>query len=329
MIIDDIKLRAKKHKKRIILPESMDARVIQAAIQANQENLAKIILIGEEDKILSTYPEYNFLNIDIINPKTFKDIDIIVNTLYDIRKEKGLKIEEAKKLVLNDYMYFACMLVYLDYADGIVSGACHTTSNTLRPALQIIKAKDDVDCVSSFFLMVVPNCEYGDKGVFVFSDAGLVPNPTSKELANIAYLSSKSFELLTNHQSKVAFLSYSTYSSARHELIDKVKGAVRIAHKYYKDMKCDGELQVDAAIDKRVAKMKCPDSKIAGYANTLIFPNLDAGNIGYKLVEKLAKSKSYGPITQGMKKPVNDLSRGCSIEDIIGVIAITSIQCEN
>ena len=226
-------------------------------------------------------------------------------------------------------MYYACMLVYVGYADGIVSGACHSSANTLRPALQIIKTKENTKLVSSFFLMEVPNSSYGDDGVFVFSDAGLIQNPNSEELACIANQASKSFELLTNHKSKVAFLSHSTYASATHEDVKKVRDAVIIAKNNYKDMICDGELQLDAAIDREVAQIKCPNSNVAGQANTLIFPDLDAGNIGYKLVQRLARASAYGPLTQGINKPVNDLSRGCSVEDIVGVIAITSIQVEN
>lgn len=324
-IIEDIKLRVKSNIKRIILPESMDERVIEAARKARDEGIAKIILIGDEKKL----SEYDLKGIEIINPVSFSLTDDLVNKFYELRKNKGITLEDARCLLMSDYMYYACMLVYMNYADGIVSGACHSSANTLRPALQIIKTKEDVDLVSSFFLMDVPNSSYGDNGVFVFSDAGLVQNPNPQELASIAYEASKSFELLTNHQAKVVFLSHSTYGSSSHDDVKKVVDAYNLAKIKYPNMVCDGELQLDAAIDSEVAKIKCPNSKVAGYANTLIFPDLDAGNIGYKLVQRLAKASAYGPLTQGIKKPVNDLSRGCSVDDIVGVIAITSIQANN
>lgn len=324
-LINDIKLRAKNNIKKIVLPESMDERVIEAAIKVTKERIAKIILIGDESNLIN----YDLSDIEVINPHSFYLREDLINKLYELRKDKGLSLDEARDLLMNDYMYFACMLVYIGYADGIVSGASHSSANTLRPALQIIKTKKDAELVSSFFLMDVPNSLYGDNGVFVFSDAGLVQNPTSKELANIAYSASKSFELLTNHQAKVAFLSYSTYGSAKHKDVEKVVEAVLLAKSKYPNMVADGELQLDAAIDREVAKIKCPDSLVAGYANTLIFPNLDAGNIGYKLVQRLANAQAYGPLTQGIKKAVNDLSRGCSVDDIIGVIAITCVQAEN
>lgn len=324
-LIDDIKLRAKRNIKKIVLPESMDERIIEAAIKATKEGIAKVILIGDERKLTN----YDLTGIEVINPEFFALKDDLINKFYELRKEKGVTLEDAKKIIMNDYMYFACMLVHIGYADGIVSGACHSSANTLRPALQIIKTKKDAELVSSFFLMDVPDTSYGDKGVFVFADAGLVQNPSAQELASIAYVSSKSFELLTNHQAKVAFLSHSTYGSANHKDVEKVVEAVNLAKSKYPDMLSDGELQLDAAIVPEIAKMKCPDSLVAGEANTLIFPDLDAGNIGYKLVQRLAKAEAYGPLTQGIKKPINDLSRGCSVEDIVGVIAITSLQVEN
>lgn len=325
-IIDDIKKRAKNNIKKIILPESMDERVIEAAIKATREGIAKIILIGKEEELRNAY---NLEGIKIIDPISSELTSYLVYKLYELRKDKGMTLEEAKELLTRDYMYYACMLVYMNYADGIVSGAHHSSASTYKPALQIIKAKSDVELVSSFFLMEVPDTLYGDNGVFVFSDAGLVQNPNPEELASIAYSATKSFELLTNHQAKVAFLSHSTYGSAKHADVDKVVEGVKIFQKKYPDIISDGEMQLDAAIDEGVAKIKCPTSLVAGHANTLIFPDLDAGNIGYKLVERLAKAKAYGPLTQGINKPVNDLSRGCSVDDIVGVIAITSVQADN
>lgn len=323
-IIKDIKLCAKENIKRIVLPESMDERVVLAAIKARDEGIAKIILIADEIKF-----DYDLKNIQVISPATSSLTDELVNSFYELRKDKVVTLEKAREILLSDYMYYACMLVYLDYADGVVSGACHSSSDTLRPALQIIKTKEDVNLVSSFFLMDIPDSTYGDEGVLVFSDAGLVQNPNSNELSMIAYSASKSFESLVGSEAKVAFLSHSTYGSAQHNDVDKVKKAVTLAKLKYPDMVCDGELQLDAAIDMSVAKMKCPDSKVAGHANTLIFPDLDAGNIGYKLVERFAHAKAYGPLTQGINKPVNDLSRGCDVDTIVGVIAITSVQANN
>ena len=220
------------------------------------------------------------------------------------------------------------MLVHNDLADGVVSGACHSTANTLRPALQIIKTEPNCELVSAFFLMIVPNCEYGYNGTFIFSDAGLEQNPTPDRLAAIAASSAKSFKLLTGAEPITAMLSHSTKGSAKHADVDKVVEAVKIANEKYPEYLIDGELQLDAAIVPEVAEMKAPDSEVKGRANVLIFPDLDAGNIGYKLVQRLAKAESYGPITQGIKKPVNDLSRGCSVDDIVGVVAITSVQAQ-
>ena len=327
--IDTIIERAKKNKRRIILPESMDQRVLEAADYLVRNEICDVILIGSKESILKTYPMKEIEKIQVIDPEESSYTEGFINDLYELRKEKGLSYEDAFKFIHEDYMYFSCMMIYHHLADGIVSGACHSTSNTLRPALQIIKTKKDVPLVSSFFLMVVPDCSYGENGVFVFSDCGLEQNPTSEKLSSIAYSSAKSFELLVEKNAKVAFLSHSTMGSAKHEDVDKVVEAVRITKKQYPDLCVDGELQLDAAIDKEVAKMKAPNSPVAGCANVLIFPDLDAGNIGYKLVQRLAKADAYGPICQGMKAPINDLSRGCSVSDIVGVVAITALQAEN
>lgn len=325
-IIDKIKEKAKQNKKRIVLPESMDKRVLSAAVKAKEEDIAEIILIGKREEIISEYPV--LASIQIIDPSNSELIERYINNLYEMRKEKGLTIEEARNLLLNDYMYFACMLVIDNKADGIVSGACHSTSNTLRPALQIIKTKENEKMVSAFFLMEVPNCEYGLNGTFIFADSGLNQNPTSSELAYISIQSANSFKKLTESEPYVALLSHSTKGSAKHEDVDKVVNALNIIKELNTEYQIDGELQLDAAIIKEIAETKAPNSPVAGKANVLIFPDLDSGNIGYKLVERLAKANAYGPLTQGMKYPVNDLSRGCSVDDIVGVIAITSIQVE-
>lgn len=326
--IETIKERARNNIKKIILPETMDIRVLKAAQACTEEKIAEIILIGKEEEINSLAKEENIdlTGISIINPFTSDLTSNLINDFYELRKNKGMTLEQAKKSLLDDYMYYACMLVKNDYADGIVSGACHSTANTLRPALQIIKTKEDSKLVSAFFLMVVPNCEYGYNGTFVFGDSGLEQNPDPERLAAIAASSSASFELLTKQKAVTALLSHSTMGSASHADVEKVVEAVKIAKVEYPEYNIDGELQLDAAIVPSVAASKAPNSPVAGHANVLIFPDLDAGNIGYKLVQRLAKAEAYGPITQGIKKPVNDLSRGCSTEDIVGVVAITSVQ---
>ena len=278
--ISNIKNRAKENKRKIVLPESMDERVMEAAKIASREELADIIVIGNPVIDISEY------NIEVINPETSDLTEKLENELYILRKEKGMTLEKAHELMLTDYMYYACMLVKMGYADGVVSGACHSTANTLRPALQIIKTKPGVNLVSSFFLMNVPNCEYGENGVFLFSDCGLEQNPNSDKLADIAGSSAKSFELLAQSEPRVAMLSHSTKGSASHNDVDKVVEATRIAKEKYSEYKIDGELQLDAAIIPEVAQSKAPDSEVAGKANVLIFPDLDAGNIGYKLVQR-------------------------------------------
>ena len=325
-LINDLKKRAISSRKTIVLPESMDIRVLSAAEIAAKEKIANVVLIGKREDILKIKSNFCFDNITLIDPIEYENSDILINSLYELRKGKGMTFDQAKDLVLNDYMYFACMLVKMGTADGIVSGACHSSSNTLRPALQIIKQKKDFPLVSSFFIMVVPNCTYGENGIFIFSDCGLVQNPDSDALAAIASSSAESFEYLVGKQAKVAMLSHSTFGSAEHEHVDKVRTAVKIAQKKYSKYLIDGEFQLDAAIVPSVAKDKAPNSIISGKANVLIFPDLDAGNIGYKLVQRLANAEAYGPITQGIASPVNDLSRGCNIEDIVGVIAITAVQ---
>ena len=325
--IKNIIERAKSDKKTIVLPETMDRRVLEAADKILKEGIAELILIGDK----STFDDkgLDLSKARIINPNEDKELtEEVINKLFELRKEKGLTIEEAKELVVNDYMYYACMLVKMGMADGVVSGACHSSANTLRPALQIIKTRKDCTLVSAFFLMIVPDCEYGADGTFIFADSGLVQDPDATKLAAIAKDSADSFEKLVQKDAYVAMISHSTKGSASHVLVDKVIKATKIAKKKYKDLRIDGELQVDAAIDKDIAKSKAPESDIAGKANVLIFPNLDSGNSGYKLVQRLAKAEAYGPITQGIAAPINDLSRGCSSDDIVGVVAITAVQAQ-
>lgn len=327
--IDTIKERAKKDKKRIVLPESMDKRTMEAADKALKEKIADIIIIGTPEEIEENSKGFDISDATIIDPNTSELTEELINGLVEIRKNKGLTYEDAKNLLLTDYMYYACMLVKTGRADGVVSGACHSTANTLRPSLQIIKTKPGVMLVSAFFLIVVPECEYGSDGTFVFADSGLEQNPTPERLAAIAASSAESFKLLVEKEPLVAMLSHSTMGSAKHADVDKVVEAVKIAKENYSQYKIDGELQLDAAIVPSVAKSKAPNSEVAGHANVLVFPDLDAGNIGYKLVQRLAKAEAYGPITQGIASPINDLSRGCSADDIVGVIAITAVQAQN
>ena len=326
--IDTIKERAKQVKKTIVLPESMDARVMEAAHKVLKEGIADIIIIGTDEEIAKSSVGFDISRATIINPYTSDMTEGLINDLVELRKNKGMTYEEAKKLLLEDYMYYACMLVKTGRADGVVSGACHSTANTLRPSLQIIKTKPDAMLVSAFFLMIVPNCEYGYNGTFIFADSGLEQNPDPEKLAAIAASSAESFKFLVQAEPKVAMLSHSTMGSAKHADVDKVVEAVRIAKEKYGQYSIDGEMQLDAAIVPSVAQSKAPNSDVAGHANVLVFPDLDAGNIGYKLVQRLAKAEAYGPITQGMAAPVNDLSRGCSADDIVGVVAITAVQAQ-
>lgn len=327
--IDQIIARAKSDKKTIVIPESMDKRVLKAVEATLTQGIADIIVIGNIDEMKKIDNSIDYSSWNIIDPDKSDLTEGFINQLYELRKEKGMTLEEANKLIHEDYMYFACMLVKNKMGDGVVSGACHSTSNTLRPALQIIKTAPNTSLVSSFFLMVVPDCDYGENGTFVFADCGLVQNPDSESLACIAKSSADSFNLLVGREANVALLSHSTKGSAKHEMVDKVTNALKICREKYPTYKIDGELQLDAAIVPEVAKMKAPGSKVAGRANVLIFPELDAGNIGYKLVQRLAKALAYGPITQGIAAPINDLSRGCSSEDIVGVLAITAVQAQN
>ena len=327
--IETMKEKARQDIKKIVLPEASDLRTIKAAATALNEGYAEIVLLGDENKINNLANE-NGLDISkaiILNPLTSDKAVEYANKLYELRKEKGMTLEQAENLV-KDEVYFGMMMVKMGEADGLISGAIHSTSDTLRPALQILKTAPGTKLVSAFFVMVVPNSEFGEDGVFVFGDCGLNQNPTDEELAEIAHSSSRSFENLVGKESKVAMLSYSTKGSAHSELVDKVVSATNIVKERYPEMHVDGELQLDAAIVPSVGSSKAPDSEIAGHANTLIFPDLNAGNIGYKLVQRLAKAEAYGPLCQGIAKPVNDLSRGCSAEDIAGVIAITAVQAQ-
>lgn len=332
--IERIKMQARKEIKTIILPETEDIRVLKGAEIVLSEKTANIILLGNEDEIKKLAMDNN-IKIDrckIINPLLESDkLNYYAEELYNLRKNKGMTKEEAINILKTNSRYFATMMVKLGDADGYVSGASHPTSDTLKPVLQIIKGKEGVKTVSAFFIMCLPTNEFGENGVFIYADSGMNENPNEEQLADIAITSSKSFKELVNPDGipKVAMLSYSTKGSAHSELTEKVVKATQIAHSKDPDLLLDGELQLDAAIIPEVAKMKAPDSPIKGEANILVFPDLNAGNIGYKLTQRLAHAKAYGPLCQGLAKPVNDLSRGCSAEDIAGVVAITCIQAQN
>ena len=327
--IETIKERAKKDIKTIVLPETEDVRVLQATEKILREGFAKVVLIGNPEEV-SDFAAENGITIEgatIVEPSTSEKYKEYVQTFYELRKAKGMTMEQAKEMLLNK-VYFGMMMVKCGDADGLVSGAAHSTADTLRPALQILKTAEGTRLVSAFFLMVVPDCEYGEKGTFIFSDAGLNANPNSEELSEIAISSAKSFEQLVQKEPKVAMLSYSTYGSASSELVDKVVEATKLVKEKAPELQVDGELQLDAAIVKEIGEKKAPGSTVAGQANTLIFPDLNAGNIGYKLTQRLAKAEAYGPLCQGIAKPVNDLSRGCSSDDIVGVVAITAVQAQ-
>ena len=330
--IEEVKKRAKQNIKTILLPEAEDVRILQGTEKVLKEGYAKITLIGNEEKIRKIAEE-NKINIKqsrIIDPTLSSKKEEYKNRLYELRKEKGMTLEAAEGL-LKDPVYFGMMMLKdeTEEADGLVSGAAHSTADTLRPALQIIKTEPNTKLVSTFFIMCVPDKTYGENGIFLFGDCGLNQNPTSEELSEIAISTGESFKKFIGKDPKIAMLSYSSKGSAKSELTEKVTMATEIAKQKRPDLLIDGELQLDSAIVPEVAKSKVKESEVAGEANVLIFPDLNSGNIGYKLVQRLAKAEAYGPICQGLNKPVNDLSRGCNSDDIAGVIAITAVQAQN
>ena len=327
--IDQIKQRAKNEIKTIVLPEATDVRILEAAQIVKNEGYAKVILVGQEEQVRQIAKEkgIDIGNTQIIDPEKSDKINEYANTLYELRKNKGMSEEQAKQLVL-DPVYYGMIMVKLGEADGLVSGAAHSTSDTLRPALQILRTAPGTKLVSAFFIMVVPNCEHGANGTFVFGDCGLNEEPNAEALSEIAISSSKSFEQLVGEEAKVAMLSYSTYGSAHSASTEKVIEATKLVKEKVPNLLVDGEMQLDAAIIPEVAESKAKGSPVGGKANVLVFPDLGAGNIGYKLVQRLAKAEAYGPLCQGIAKPVNDLSRGCSAKDVAGVVAITAVQAQ-
>jgi phosphate acetyltransferase len=327
-LLDDLMKSAKSNPQRIVLPEGNEPRTLQAADMILGEKAAKLILIGNEEEIMKMAEEKNYRHIreaQIINPETYFKTNQYADLLYNIRKEKGMTPEEATRLV-KDPLYFGCLMIKSSDADGELAGALNTTGNTLRPAFQIIKTKPGVKIVSGAILMFTPAKQYGTDGLFVFADCAVNPNPTAEELAHIAVSTADTAREIARIEPRVAMLSFSTKGSAKHELADKVIEATRIAKELRPDLQIDGELQADAALVPSVGQSKSPGSSVAGKANVLVFPDLQAGNIAYKLVERLSGAQAIGPILQGIAAPVNDLSRGCSAEDIVRMITITANQ---
>jgi phosphate acetyltransferase len=326
-LMDEIKAKAKADKKRIVLPEGSEERTIKAAELIAKQGLAEVILIGNEAEIKEKSKGLDYTGVRIIDPEKSGKVDEYAGVFYELRKSKGVTMEAAQKAV-KDPIYFAVMMIKQGEADGMVSGAIHTTGDTIRPALQILKTAPGVPIVSSCFIMELANEEYGEKGIMIFGDCAVNINPSADELAVIAISSAQTGKALAGIEPRVAMLSFSTKGSAKHEYVDKVAAATQKVKELAPDLMVDGELQADAALVASVGLLKSPGSPVAGKANTLIFPDLQSGNIGYKLVQRLAGAEAIGPILQGLAKPVNDLSRGCSVEDIVSVAAITAVQAQ-
>jgi len=327
-LLNQIKNNAKKNQQRIVLPESHEERTLKAADIAIEENLAKIILIGNKEKILADAERISLENLSkatIIDPKKNPKSDQYADLMVELRKSKGLVREEALKL-LKDPLYLATVMIKSGDADGEVAGADNATGDVLRPAFQFVKTKPGITVVSGAFIMFLKDKEFGENGIMVFADCAVHPNPTAQELAEIAVATAHTTRSIGGFEPRIAMLSFSTKGSAQHEMVDKVRIATELVQQMEPSLKIDGELQADAAIVESIGLKKAPGSKIAGHANVLIFPTLEAGNIAYKLVERLAHAEAIGPILQGMAAPINDLSRGCSVSDIVNLIAITSNQ---
>jgi phosphate acetyltransferase len=326
-VMDTIYAKARQARKRIVLPEADDVRTVAAAQKIVKQGLAEVVLIGSEEKIIAACEGAgaDVSGCRVVDPATSPLLREYAAKFYELRKHKGINEEQALATV-SDPLYFGCMMVRAGEADGQVSGATHSTADTVRPALQILKTAPDCKLVSSFFVMIVPDCDYGEDGVLIYADCGLVINPNAEELAEIAIQSAMTMKNLLGFEPRVAMLCFSTKGSASDPIADKVIEATKIAQQRRPDLLIDGELQADAALVDWIGQKKAPGSSVAGRANVLIFPDLNAGNICYKLTERLAKAEAYGPVLQGLSKPVNDLSRGCDVEDIVNVAAITAVQ---
>ena len=327
-LIEDIIARAKVNKQRIVLPESTEERTLKAANLLIRDGVADIILIGDESEIKKKAKSLGLLNIDnaiFVNPDNNNKKEEYIDLLVELRKHKGMTPDKAEQLV-KDPLYLACLMIKNGDADGEVAGAENTTGNVLRPALQIVKTSPGIKVVSGAFLMFTPATDYGEEGVLLFADCAVMPNPNANELAQIAISSALTWKALMGKEPRVGMLSYSTKGSAEHEMVDKVVEATRIAKEMSPDLMIDGELQADAAIVSSIASSKAPNSVVGGKANVLVFPTLESGNISYKLVQRLGNAEAVGPILQGMAAPINDLSRGCSVEDIYRLVAVTANQ---
>ncbi len=327
-LMDEIKRKARSSVKRVVLPEGTEERTIKAAETISKEGIAKVILLGNEEEIRAKAAGLDYSAVDIVDLHKTGKLDDYAAEFYEMRKHKGISMEQAKT-TMADPMFYACMMVKKGEADGMVAGAINSTANTLRPALQIIKTLPGISVVSSCFIMELKTNDYGHNGILMFGDCAVNPNPDENELAAIAVSTAQTGRQLAGMTPKVAMLSFSTKGSAKHELVDKVVKATEIVKKLSPDLLVDGELQADAALVEKVGQLKSPGSPVAGKANVLIFPDLQAGNIGYKLVQRLAGAEAIGPICQGFAAPVNDLSRGCSVEDIVSVVAITAVQAQH
>lgn len=323
--LDSMLARAKADKQTIVLPEGDDERTLAAAERILADGVADLIILGDAEAIAAS--PYALDGARIVDPRTSDMREGFATKLHELRQHKGMTPEQALAL-MDDVLYFGVMMVKTGEADGMVAGACHATGDVLRPCLQILKTAPGVKLVSSFFVMVVPDCDLGQQGTFLFSDCGLEVQPDAEKLAHIAVNSAQSWRTLMGTEPAVALLSHSSYGSAKNADAAKVVEATALAKELAPELDLDGELQLDAAIVPEVGASKAPDSPVAGRANVLVFPDLDAGNIGYKLVQRLAKAEAYGPVTQGIAAPVNDLSRGCTSDDIVGVIAITCVQAQ-
>jgi phosphate acetyltransferase len=321
---------AQSDVRRIVLPEGEEERNLKAAEIINKNKIAEVVLIGSTETVKANAEKFgaDISGIEIIDPQTSDKTNIYANEFYELRKSKGMTLEKALETV-KDPVYFGTMMVKMNDVEGLVSGAIHSTGDLLRPGLQIIKTAPGIKVVSSFFVMEIPNSSYGHEGTLLFADCAVNPNPSATELASIAISTAENAKALCGMEPKVAMLSFSTMGSAKHENVDKVVEATKIAKAARPDLEIDGELQLDAAIVGSVAKLKAPSSNVAGNANVLVFPDLQAGNIGYKLVQRFANAEAIGPVCQGFAKPINDLSRGCSVDDIVNVVAITAVQAQN